>query len=403
MNKSVASYLFKPVLLDSIKMGKREDIRYEFHCGELFVVVSPRTVYCYSINNAELKWSCTRKRKIIRAICGPEQLIFFEKNPNGSKHIISALSLNDGAICWSTTENYCTEPYLIIENILIAIFSGLTTFSVVCAYNLHTGQGLWVNDGIYEIRRVQTHRGNLLFFSDEGENIRLVVLNAITGEVISSELIIGVGLDTYREIVIGDTLLLRGIHDVIAYDLIARVVLWTFKIDMSRKLNFIGASEDSFLVACRYTSAYKKIIRISLADGSIIEQFDIENTYDCRNGFYIAYRGNQLYSGDEKQLLCYDLALHRTICRHVDNKKAAFFACPSYFHGNTLITVNDFDNILNWYEIPELVINAQTEQEAQLRAQFNNEEWQYLRQTPLAMMAPQGESVNKLLNCGQFG
>ena len=240
MNKSVASYLFKPVLLDSIKMGKREDIRYQFHCGELFVVVSPRTVYCYSIHKAELKWSCTRKQRNDRAICGSEYVVVIEENTNKGQHIITALSLKDGSICWSAKDNFCTEPYFIFEHLLIAVFSERSTFSVVCAYHLHTGERLWVNDGIYEVRCVQTHRGNLLFFSNEEGNTSLVIVNAITGEVISRELIVGVGLDTYREIVIGDTLLLRGVHDVIVYDLIARVVLWTFKIDISRKLNFIG-------------------------------------------------------------------------------------------------------------------------------------------------------------------
>ena len=99
MNKLVASYLFKPVLLDSIKMGKREDIRYEFHCGEIFIVVSPRTVYCYSIHKAELKWSCTRKQKNDTAICGSEHVVVIEENTNKGQHIITALSLKDGSIC----------------------------------------------------------------------------------------------------------------------------------------------------------------------------------------------------------------------------------------------------------------------------------------------------------------
>lgn len=388
MNNSTPRYIFKPVLLGTIHMPEDEEIRYDIHCGELFVVVSLHTVYCYAIDKPELKWSYTWQYEIDRVVCGQDTIVIFGVNGETDDHIICMLSLNDGVSRWETNEILKTEPFLIINGILICYsweFSGL---SIVCGYDLYSGERLWVNDGVHDIARIRCCKDNVMCFSEEGVKKSLVFLNTSTGEVVSRALIANLVLDSHESYLLGDTLLLKDSNHIVAYDLISRTALWTFNIDMTKSLNFVGTNEDSILVAYRYSTAYKKVLRISLADGSIVEQFEIENTYDYRDDFYIAYRGNRLYSGSEKQLLCYDLALHRTVCSHVDTQKTVDFFAPSYFHGNKLLTVSNFDNILNWYEIPELTINEQAEREAQLRAQFNNEEWQYLRQTPMALMAP---------------
>ena len=387
MNNSTPRYIFKPELLGTVHMPEDEEIRYDIHCGELFIVVSLHTVYCYSIDKPELKWSYTWQYEIDRIIRGQDTIVIFGVNGDTNDNMICALLLDDGTSRWEIKESLDLDPGVITGERLICHWWEPSGFSIVCAYDLYTGEKLWVNNCFQDIRMVQAYKDRALCSGGRGVNNYLVVLDWITGDIITNEPIGSLVPDSYTSHLCGDTLLLKDSNHIIAYDLISRTALWTFNIDMTKSLNFVGTNEDSILVAYRYSTAYKKVLRISLADGSIVEKFEIENTYDYRDDFYIAYRGNRLYSGSEKQLLCYDLALHRTVCSHVDTQKTVDFFAPSYFHGNKLLTVNNFDNILNWYEIPELTINEQAEQEAQLRAQFNNEEWQYLRQTPMALMA----------------
>ena len=368
MNNSTPRYIFKPVLLGTVHMPEDEEIIYDIHSGELFIVVSLHTVYCYSIDKPELKWSYTWQYEIDRIIQGQDTIVIFGVNGDTDDNMICALLLDDGTSRWEIKESLDLDPGVIIGERLICHWWERSGSSIVCAYDLYSGEKLWVNSSVHDIDTIQGYQESVLCASDEGLNKCLVVLDSITGDIIAREPIGSLVPDSYTSHLCGDTLLLMDSNHIIAYDLISRTALWTFNIDMTKSLNFIGTNEDSILVAYRYSSAYKKVIRIGLADGSIVEQFDIENTYDCRNGFYIAYRGNQLYSGDEKQLLCYDLALHRTVCSHVDTQPDVYFSSPRYFHGNKLLTVSKFDNIVNWYEIPELTINEQAEREAQLRA-----------------------------------
>ncbi|TAA41754.1 PQQ-binding-like beta-propeller repeat protein [Corallincola spongiicola] len=379
-----------PQLVEQLQLQGSGYTRNHLQSGDFWIVSRGAMVHCYRISDAKLVWSYQAQSSVYQGevIAGRLWL------PSESGFL--CLALSNGELLWQLPE-FEGDVLAVSQNEMILVSKG--DLQRLECRAVESGKLIWADDKLASARSCWAHDrywilqlrdGELLCLSQQDQSI---VWSNHLQQVIDNA---GIHFCEY----LGDCLVIHSGGELAALDIASNAVRWRFGLRDLSDLTALFAGgisvycsvyqvcSDSDSVTYCYVlpgCVYQRLFRLRLSDGYLLEQFDMEDIPGLKIRALITADNDMFYAAAGNRLLNYDKRSHRVTYRYLD-KNGAEFIGMHIAEGARTVTRDFETGRLHWFELPDLSPTTSAKQsEMALRSQFNCEQWQSLKELPLAL------------------
>lgn len=378
--------LFQKVLR-CVKHSQRNPIGYIVQCDNFLMVTAGNILTAYAIDSGLELWRYVADDNIEDLCCNENLIGVCSTSIDNRSSVMYTLERITGSLICKSREAS--------EGSIVSIFPDCFIFygfapdvKLIKCFSASRHHLLWERS--YPLDNLIMCAIGSKFVTMDYDGI-VIVYDVVNGDEVWQLDVKSVGVDidvfVYR---IDDGLLINNAKKIVLLDVENKEVKWCFDFSKDQgELVFVGEYRNFVIFYHPSSIQYRRILLVDRDTGELIDTFDMEYWFnDLSIDGRIRLLGDRLIVSKYDRLLCYDLTLHKMIVRCAENTET-LFAVGGHCYKDYAFFISNDEHSLHQFELDASFLDLNiSHDEKLLRASFNNEKWQYLRQTPLVLIAP---------------
>ena len=373
-------------LVKKITLGTESVSIFPYNIDDAFFVPYGNELCCHSLSSGVSQWTYSFSGKIIEVYSSIEHTILVTETSTPDTYALNVLDNATGEEIWSTSKGDGSITNLNGNRFIFHDYAGDVGFFE--CYSTDCSNLLWRTQSPKNswIDIVTPHTA--IIENSHGTN-HITALSIIDGSIAWK-----LNLDTLLNAssfsinLAGDFLIILGGNEVFFINSKDGVVKWHSTMAACNSSQFLFANDVFIAIAVNRHLEYRCILFFSLSSGDLLDEFEVESKLHGVNvNSCVRVGGSTIFMAKAHYLLGYDFKLHKMTWRY-ENQRDTLFSIGGSFFENKAAFIGTDKKALHWYEVSDTSKNYLSVDELSLRSDFNNKQWQYLRQTPLVLMAP---------------
>ncbi len=380
--------LFKQPL-KIIKNDIKKQIRFTCQHDNFLMVTAGNILTAYAIDSGLELWRYVADNNIEDLYCNEKQIEICSESTDSRLSVMCSLDRTTGSLICKSTEA-CEGSIVSTFPDCFIFYSFAPDVKLIKCFSAGKHHLLWERS--YPLSNLIMCAIGTKFVTMDYDGI-VIVYDVVNGDmswqldIKSIDIDIDIDVFVHR---VDNGLLINNVQKIIYLDVENEVVKWEYSfLEEQGELVFVGEYRNFVIFYHPSSIQYRRILLVDRDTGELIDAFDMEYWFnDLSIDGRIRLLGDRLIVSKYDRLLCYDLTLHKMIVRCADNTET-LFAVGGHCYKDYAFFISNDEHSLHQFELGGSFLDLNvSHDEKLLRASFSNEEWQYLRQTPLVLMAP---------------